>query len=192
MLNLKDWQGAAEAYRNVLMVYPDYADGYSTVITIYHEKLFLFQQALMLNQQWLERHPDNLSAQANSAETHFTNGRFVDAETRIAALLKNHKLEPGAELALRTLSIATLLALNKPTVVSFELAALHALVKSWPDNLEFSWSFEGSKHFISNELKFAAERTWLLELITAVEEKKPQKRLVALEKIQIDFKNRAR
>ena len=183
-MQLEDWRGAAEAYRNVLTLYPDYEEGYSSAGALYQEKLFAYPEAFALSQQWLERHPDDLPAQANSAEAHFTTGRFAKAETRIAALLTNLKLDLSTGLGLRTLHIATLLALNKPESVPSALTALRDFVGNLPSDFQASWSFEGSKHFIGNEPMLVPSRSWLLELFSAVEEKDTQKRLAALEKVR--------
>jgi tetratricopeptide (TPR) repeat protein len=113
LLGLEDWRGAAKAYRKVMTLYPDYGEGYSLALALYHEKLFAYSEAFALTQQWLERHPDDLSAQANFAEAYFTTGRSAEAETRIAALLANPQLDSSSLLGLRTLHVATLLAMKK-------------------------------------------------------------------------------
>jgi tetratricopeptide (TPR) repeat protein len=187
LLHLEDWRGAAEAYRNVLTLYPDYDEGYSSANALYHEKLFSYPEAFALSQQWLERHPDDLSAQANFAEAHFTTGRFADAEKRLTALLTNLRLDLSTGLGLRTLHVATLVALNKPESVPAALTTLRDFVAKVPADSEAGWSFEGSKHFIGSEPKLAPSRAWLLDLFSAVEEKDAQKRLAALEKVQADF-----
>jgi tetratricopeptide (TPR) repeat protein len=181
---LEDWQGAVEAYRNVLTLYPDYDEGYVSANTLYQEKLFAYPEAFALSQQWLERHPDDLSAQTNFAEAHFTTGRFAEAETRIAALLANHKLDFNTGLAMRMVYVATLFPLNRPASVQPALTALRDFVQNLPSDFESNWSFEGSKHFIGSEPTLAPSRAWLLELFAAVEEKDAQKRLSALDNAQ--------
>ncbi|HEX8072364.1 MAG TPA: hypothetical protein VF546_20630 [Pyrinomonadaceae bacterium] len=75
---LRDWPGAGEAYANVLQVYPDNAEVYRRAALLYHEQLFKFEQAFALHQQWLARHKDDVSAQADFAETHLTTARFSE------------------------------------------------------------------------------------------------------------------
>ena len=181
LLNLEDWRGAAEAYHNLSTLYPDY-EKYS--FTLYQEKLFAYPEAFALIQRWLERQPDDLSAQANFAEAHFTTGRFEEAQTRIAALLANPQLDSSGSLALRTLQVATLLVMNKPELATTAFAALHGLVKNLPSDFDLSWDFEGSRHFIGKEASLVGYRAWLLDLFSAVEEKDAQKRLRALNKLQ--------
>ncbi len=65
---LEDWSTAAESCRNVLTLYPDYEEGYQITLAIYHEKLFAHPSAFEVTKQWLDRHPDDVSAQANFAE----------------------------------------------------------------------------------------------------------------------------
>jgi tetratricopeptide (TPR) repeat protein len=184
LLKLEDWRGAAEAYRDVLPIYRDNEEGYFSAVALYQEKLFAYTEAYALTQQWLEWHPDDLSAQANFAEAHFTTGRFAEAQTRIATLLANPRLNSTGSLGLRTLQIATLLAMNKPRLAVTTFAELRAIVKNLPSNFELGGSFEGSKHFIGNEPSLARFRPWLLDLFSAVEEKDARKRLMALDKLQ--------
>lgn len=186
-LALENWQGVAESNSNVLIVDPDDKEAYGRALVAYHEKLFAYPKAFMLHQQWLDRHPNDLSAQANFAEAHFTTGRFTEAEARTAALLANPKLGSSSGLALRALYIATLLTANKPASVPSSLVALRDFVENLPSDFKTSWNFEGSRNFIGNEPTLAPSQTWLLELFAAVEEKDAQKRLSALENVQASF-----
>jgi len=74
---------------------------------------------------------------------------------------------------------------EQPESVSSALAVLRDFVGSQPSDSHARWSFEGSKHFVENEPSLAGSRALLLDLLSAVEEKDAQKRLVALEKIQV-------
>ena len=65
---LEDWPNAAASYANVLQVYPDREKAYRAASGLYHNVLFQFPEAFALNQQWLERHPDELSALSVFAE----------------------------------------------------------------------------------------------------------------------------
>src|SRR5205085_10224 len=89
LLLLQDWPNAAISYVNVLHVYPDDREAYQAASYLYHERLFQFPEAFTLNQQWLERHPDDLSALSDFAEKHFTTGRFAECDQRLAALPAN-------------------------------------------------------------------------------------------------------
>src|SRR5262249_2079612 len=110
---LRNWLGAAEAYANVLTLYPTEEEAYTRASALYHEKLFNFQEAFSLNRQWLARHLDDLSAQAGIAEKLFTTGRFDGCERLINVLLAEPEISAGAKSALRAIEIADLLALNQ-------------------------------------------------------------------------------
>jgi tetratricopeptide (TPR) repeat protein len=64
--HLEDWANAAASYTYVLQVYPDYKEAYQTAAYLYHEMLFKFPEAFALNEKWLARHPDDLSALSDS------------------------------------------------------------------------------------------------------------------------------
>jgi tetratricopeptide (TPR) repeat protein len=61
-VTLEDWPNAAASYTNVLQVYPDYSEAYEAASRLYHEVLFQFPAAFALNQQWVERYPEDWSA----------------------------------------------------------------------------------------------------------------------------------
>ena len=186
-LNLEDLANAAESYANVLRVYPDYAKAYQTASFLYHEKLFAFTKAFALNQQWLERHPDDISALSDFAEKHFTVGRFAEGETRLSALLANPDLKPKSSIALRVLKIATLEALNKNQSVPSEIEKLRAAIAKQPEDFKVSWTFDGTKHFIGHDERLAASRAWLLDLIAALEKEDRNSILVALDTVRSEY-----
>jgi tetratricopeptide (TPR) repeat protein len=101
---------AVARFSSVLQVDPDDVRAYTALNFLYHDKLFAFPEAFDLNQVWLERHPDDLRAQANFAEAAFTVGRFAEAEQRLAALVDRPELNPGTVVALRALEICSLVA----------------------------------------------------------------------------------
>jgi len=68
---------AATAYGDALTVNPDDGEGYLSAVALYQDKLCAYPEAFTLSQKWLERHPDDVSAQANFAEANFTTGRFA-------------------------------------------------------------------------------------------------------------------
>ena len=102
----KRLEEAAASFSNVLQVDPDDERAYNKLNILYHDKLFAFAEAFDLNQAWLERHPDDLGAQANFAEAAFTVGRFAEAEQRLAALVDHPKLKPGPWLRFARLRFA--------------------------------------------------------------------------------------
>ncbi|HSE59506.1 MAG TPA: hypothetical protein VLA99_12450 [Nitrospiraceae bacterium] len=179
-LYLEEWAQAAESYRNVLTIYPDYEKAYQLANSLYHEKLFAHEKAFDLNQQWLARHPDDLSAQANFAEAYLATARFVEAETRLASLVSNPQLPPGTAAGLRALEMANLVALNKTDIIPSRLDALRSFIASQPETFTGEWGFEGTKHFISQHERFAKDRAWLLDLLTGLEGKKRDDMVAAI------------
>ncbi len=166
----KRLEEAAASFLDVLQVDPDNERAYNALNLLYHDNLFAFVKAFDLNQAWLERHPDDLGAQANFAEVAFTVGRFAEAEQRLAALVDRPELNPGTMIALRALEICSLVALDSPDTVRAKLD-LGELLKGTSDELAASWTwiFAGSRHFIGKHPKLS-RHPWLIQLLAAIEE----------------------
>lgn len=187
-LLLEDWPTAAESYRNVLMLYPDYEEAYQSAHFVYHERLFDYTSAFEVTEQWLKRHPNDLSGQANFAEAHLTTGHYGEAERRLAELLKKPDLDPNVSVGLRIVDIVTALALKKANTVPQKLQDLHALVSTQPESFHADWSFDGTTHFVQTEQAFARYRTWLMDLFAIVQSKDRAALLAALDRVQASFK----
>jgi hypothetical protein len=86
--------------------------------------LFQFPEAFALNQQWVDRHPEDWSALSDFAEKHFTTGRFAECAERLATLLANPGIESRVQVALQALAIANLLALNQGELVPGKIETL--------------------------------------------------------------------
>src|SRR5581483_2318056 len=108
-----------------------------------------------------EKHPNELSALSDFAEKHFTTGRYEQCRQRILSLLANDKLALSTKVALRTIEIANLLALNRPDEVSAKMRALIEAIGSQPVDFKLTWSFEGTKHYLKGNEQLAANRDWL-------------------------------
>ena len=178
---LEDWPNAAASYANVLQVYPDAEEAYRTASGIYHEILFQFPEAFALNQHWLERHPNDLSALSDFAEKHFTTGRFAECAQRIGTLVENPSIEARTKIALRAIEIANLLALNNAAQVSDKLQTLIDSLTAQPDDFKVTWTFNGTKHFIDHSAQLTPYRAWLGQLFTALEAEDRQTALTDLQ-----------
>ncbi len=178
---LEDWPKAAAGYAQLLHANFDDGDAYQKAGWLYHEKLSDFGAAFALTRQWLERHPEDLFAQGDFAERHFTTGRFVEAKERLAVLLMNPELDPRIRIGLQALEIATLLALNDTRAVLQRLERLRAEVQRRPQDFQIGWSFAGSKHFIATDPCLAPHRAWLQTLFTALEGENRDAILAALD-----------
>src|SRR5262249_15702550 len=155
LIALQDWPNAALSYANVLRMYPDYQGAYQAASYLYHEVLWQFPAAFALNQQWVERHPDDLAALGDYAEKHFTTARFAECAQRLAVLLATPAVEPKTMVALRAIEIANLLALDKAAVVSGKIDTMLETIGKQPEDFKVTWSFGGTLHFIGEHAPLA-------------------------------------
>jgi tetratricopeptide (TPR) repeat protein len=185
---LQNWAAAAEAYAEVLTIYPDYDDAYLKASFLYHEVLVKYREAYQLNQQWLVRHPHDLSEQVYFAVKHFTTGRFSECAQRITSLLANPEVEANMKAGLRAVEIATLLALREGSLIP---ARLDALIESFGDQsagFRLTWSFAGILHFIGQETVMTSHRDWLHQLFGALQEENREAIVRALRQVRTNFK----
>lgn len=187
-LLLEDWPTAAESYRNVLTLYPDYNAAYQAANGVYHDKLFAYQSAFEVTKQWLDRHPEDVSAQSNFAEAHVTTGRYEEAARGLGVLLKKPELDPSSVVGLRVLDIVTALALKKAATIPQKLQELRTFVSGQPETFHADWSFDGTKHYVETESVFVPYREWLKNLFAVVESKDRAALLAALDRVQASFK----
>ena len=166
--NLKEWTSATQLYQNVLEVHPDFRLAYERARFLEHEVLFNYQRALKLSETWLQRNPNDLSAAADFAETQFTTGSFAESERRISLLLSDVRVEARIKIPLLVIEIANLIALRRSTEVPAKLKNLIELLEAQPADFKLQWSFEGTKHFISQSQQLAANKDWLLRLFAAM------------------------
>ncbi|TKB92195.1 MAG: TIR domain-containing protein [Nitrospira sp.] len=185
---LEDWRTAAESYHNVLALHPDDEETYRSVHLIYQGKLFAHQTAFEITKNWLDKHPENLSAQANFAVAHLTTGRFEDAARRLGELLKKPSLSPTSSVGLRIEDIVVALALKKPTIVPQKLQELRTFVSWQPETFYVDWNFDGPKHHILSEPVFASYRPWLMYLFASIKSRDRATLLAALDHVQASFK----
>jgi hypothetical protein len=155
--------------------------------TVYHETLFEFPRAFMLNQQWLERNPGDLVSQSDFAVRHFTTGRFTECDQRIALLLANPTVELSVQVALQAIQIANSFALGKSTLVPGRIAALIESIANQSEGFKVRWSFRGTRYFISNYDTLTPYRPWLMRLFDAVEGTDREAALSALREVQASF-----
>jgi tetratricopeptide (TPR) repeat protein len=184
---LEDWPNAAASYANVLQIYPDYTEAYEAAGRLYHEVLFQFPIAFALNQQWVERHPEDWSALSGFAEKHFTTGRFAECAERLATLLANPAIESRVQVALQALAIANLLARNQGELVPGTIETLLERIAAQPEDFRVNWAFAGTRHFISQHPGLAPHRAWLQQFFDAVEGQNRQAILAGLQAARAAF-----
>ncbi len=185
--HLEDWANAAESYADVLRVYPDDKKAYGTASYLYHEMLFEFPQAFMLNQRWLERNPTDLAGLSDFAEKHFTTGRFSECDQRITLLLANPAVAPSTQIALQAIQIANSLALGKADLVPGRIDAMVEGITNQSEGFKVGWSFKGTRYFINNNDTLAPYRPWLMQLFDAVEGEDRHAVLSALQEVRVSF-----
>lgn len=185
---LHDWSGAAEAYTDFLTAYPNDEEAYIRAVSLYHSKLFKFDNSFLLIQQWLVQHSKDISAQADFAEGHFTMGRFVECEQRINALLNNSAVPISTKTALRAIEIASLLANKQSQLLPAKLDVLIADVIRQPPGFKVDWSFDGARYFIIHNETLSSRRVWLEQLLDALESKDQDEMLRALQEVRTKFK----
>ncbi|NOT58667.1 MAG: tetratricopeptide repeat protein [Acidobacteria bacterium] len=185
---LGEWENAALAYANVLSMLPNDAEGLEQLSGINHEKLYQLAEAFALNERRVKLDSNDLSAQSAWAENYFTTARFAEAETRLAALIANPKLDADQQTALRVIEIANALALGKAESVKPKLAALSAAVAQQPADFRVGWSFNGTLHFIGTHEPLTTRRDWLRQLIGALQAENRDAMLTALRAAEKEFK----
>ncbi|MCI0690805.1 tetratricopeptide repeat protein [candidate division KSB1 bacterium] len=155
---------------------------------LFHEQQFNFPQAFAIDQQRQQLDSANISVQADFAEKHFTSGQFRACEKRLVALLVNSEIKQSTKIALRPIQIANALALDQAEKIPAKLDTLQATIASQPDTFKVSWTFNGTKHFISTNEKLAPYREWLLQLFQALEIKEGREAmLAALREVRANF-----
>ena len=187
LLLLQDWPNAALSYVNVLHVYPDDRQAYQTASYLYHERLFQFPEAFTVNQQWIERHPDDLAALSDFAEKHFTTERFAECAQRLAALLAHPDMEPQVRVALQAITIANLLALDKATGVPDAIDTMLETIGQQPEDFQVTWTFQGTLYFIRQYMPLAPYRDWLQQWFHAFAATDRQSTVMRLEAARANF-----
>lgn len=165
---LRNWPDAAKSYVNVLTLYPDEEEAYNRASTLYQNKLFKFEEAFNLDQEWLARNADDISVQADFAEKHFTTGRFAECEQRIKELLVKPEVSAGGKSTLQALEIASLMAVNQRDLVPAKLNTLITEISHQPAEFRIDWDFTGTRYFINQSEKLSPYRTQLNQLFEAL------------------------
>jgi tetratricopeptide (TPR) repeat protein len=184
---LKDWPNALTSYLHVLHASPESQEAYQGASYLSHEVFFQFPQAFALNQQWLERHPEDLGTLSDYAERHFTTSRFAECEQRLTALLVHPDVAPQTIVALRALEIANLLALGEAARVSDKIDTMLETISKQPEDFKVTWSFGGTLYFISQYAPLAPHRDWLHQFFGALIDTDRQAMVTGLEGARASF-----
>src|SRR5262249_18894957 len=83
--------------------------------------------------------------------------------------MQHPAMQDNTKIALRSIEIANLLALNNSSQVPDKLQPLIDSLTAQPYDFKVTWTFNGTKHFIDHSAQLAPYRTWLRQLFTAPE-----------------------
>lgn len=180
-----DATGMASVVAELSVAEPDNREYYKLAHALNHEVLFDFQEAHDRTAAWLERYPDDLDALCNLAETHFTTGRFAQADGHLKVLLESGQLPPELEAAMRLVEIANLLAQGRSGEVPARLDELRARIDAQAEDFNVGWAFEGSSHFVGREPTLEDHRGMLYGLLWAAETAQRDALLSAIEKARV-------
>jgi tetratricopeptide (TPR) repeat protein len=184
---LERWEDASVCFEYVLTLYPSYKQGYQSLASIYHERLFEYAKAFKLHQQWLSRFPQDTSVLPEFAETHFTTDRFTEFSQRIKPLLTDPKLLVSAKIALQMIEVANLLALDNANQVPAALVAIDKTISDQKADFRINWSFSGTLNFINRQEKFVSYRLWLDRFFSVAREENRAAIVKALREAQTQF-----
>ncbi|MCU1264540.1 MAG: hypothetical protein JWM21_858 [Acidobacteria bacterium] len=188
LAELKDPLQASKILIAVLNHDADDKEAFGTLSGLYHDKLFDFVASFNLSKEWLTRHPDDLSAEINFAESQFTIGRFAACEQLIKTLLPKQDVYDDTKAALRAIEIASLIGDGKSAEVPVKLDSLIDYIVGQPANFQVVWVFDGSKHFIHKDKKLAPFDAWLGRLFGALVQNDRDSILKALQNVRSTWK----
>ena len=83
-----------------------------------------------------------------------------------------------------------MLALDQTTSIPSKLESLRGAITTRSEDFRVGWSFEGTKHFVSQNKRLAPFRGWLLELFAAMGAKDRDTLLGALDAVRVKFRSR--
>jgi len=149
--------------------------------------LFEYAKAFESHQKWLSRFPDDSTALADFAGTHFTTKRFSEFSQRVKPLLADPQLSAGAKIALQIIEVANLLALDNTPQVPDALTALGKSISDQGNDFRVGWTFNGTLHFINQEERFAPYRSWLNQFFGIAQGENREAILKALREAQTQF-----
>lgn len=186
-LLLNDEARAAETFTNVLTVDQNNKPVFGEASRLYHEKLYDFDKAFLLNQNWLTQHPEDILVRADFAEAHFTIGRFAECRNLINYLLTRPDVPDRSKAALRAIEIASLLAEGKASQVAFKIDELVAEVARQRADFKVEWGFAGTQHFIDQNGQLRPYQVWLGQLFVALASEDRDSLLKALHNVKANF-----
>ena len=168
----QQWEPAAQAAEDSLIIYPKYVDGLARAHWLYHEKLFRYDRAFELAARRVELG----DGEVDYVETHLTTGRFDACSARAAAIDAKISAKDQRQ-ALAAIRFACLSAAQKSDEA---LAAGHALRRELAGLAKANWLFSGTKHFLASSPAFASQASVWVSFFDALEQGDESKALASL------------
>ncbi|MGR9116279.1 MAG: hypothetical protein ACU85E_10975 [Gammaproteobacteria bacterium] len=187
---LQKWTDASEVLLSLFQHDTDNAEVLLKLNSVLHDRLFNYKKVFALDQDFLQRNPENFEILSNFAESHLTTGRFAEAEKRFDRLLQNSNIDTGTAIALRVLKIVAVQAQHKTDKSIALLEELSQRVTELPDDFILTWGFAGTRHFIASD-KMLKRQNWLLDFIEAFEGKNSKSMLEAIQDAKLRLKHPA-
>jgi tetratricopeptide (TPR) repeat protein len=187
---LNKWQDLVKHLKDILDFDPTNREAFEVAVSTQHDLFFEYHKSFALAQNWLKNNPETPSVLAGFAENHFTTERFAECEQRINVLLSRSDLDVEMKIALRAIQIANLLAMGESENIPARMELLLADADALPPHSQITWQFGGVRHFIDQQDKLASRRQWLGMLFSAIEGKRREEMLEALQRVRAEFGDR--
>ena len=176
----REWEKAAQAAENVLTLYPTHIEAAARAEAIYQNRLFRFDRAFEINAKRSGR-GDGLQFEGDDnildfIETDLTTARFAGCVT-FSAALRNSISGKDQRLVLTSLRFACLAADQK---TEDAVTAGRELAKDLSGLDKIHWTFDGVKHFVSQNPAFAGKAAEWVRLFEALEQGDEAKARAAL------------
>ncbi len=155
---------------------------------IYHNKLFLFDQSLSINEDWLNKNKDDIEVEVQFAENLLTANQPTECDKKADSLLAKD-ISTERNIVLQTIHIVCLLENRQSEKVTPRLDSIMDQISAQSPNFKVSWNFAGTKYFINHNKELTPYRTWLLELISSISSNNRDTILQGLKTLREDFKD---
>jgi tetratricopeptide (TPR) repeat protein len=179
-----EYKTAIDFYKKTIEIDPKYAHAYNSMGNAYYYQRE-YNKAIDFYKQTIEIDPGYTWAKRNLAETYMITGHFNDALALANELLKEKDISTHHILAMRFVSICSLVFLEKQLEAADQLKKLIKYYKTIPGEYERHWRYSDIiEDFITNRKKLTQkQRELLLQLVDLLESPKKQgdKKLKELE-----------
>ncbi len=172
--NLKEYKKAIEVYKKAIESKPDYAMAYYNMGRVFH-MMEKHDRALENYEKAMEIDPKYIWAKANLAHVSLIVEHFDKTSGLAIEILKEKDVITDIIVAMRFISIASLLLQGKDTNALDELQKFITFYHSLTSKYKSSYGYNDVKNFIrENKTLRAHYKTLLLKLIDIIESSKTE------------------